>query len=143
MKKIFIISVSLFYALVCDAQVSENFSDGDLTNSPVWTPDQAGNWTVVNGQLRSNSTLANSTFLITTPSAKALNAQWEFWINLQFNTSSANYVDVFLISEQSNLVSASNNGYFVRIGGTPDEISLYKISAGVATLLINGVDGSP
>ena len=141
MKKIFIISVSLFYALDCDAQVSENFSDGDLTNSPVWTPDQAGNWTVVNGQLRSNSTLANSILHITTPSAKALNTQWEFWINLQFNTSSANYVDVYLISEQSNLASASNNGYFVRIGGTPDEISLYKISAGVATLLINGVDG--
>lgn len=141
MKKIFIISVSLFYALVCDAQVSENFSDGDLTNSPVWTPDQAGNWTLANGQLRSNSTLANSTFYITTPSAKALNAQWEFWINLQFNTSSVNYVDVFLIAEQSNLASASNNGYFVRIGGTPDEISLYKITAGAATLLINGVDG--
>jgi hypothetical protein len=141
MKKIFIISTALFYALVCEAQVSENFSDGDLTNSPVWTPDQVGNWTVVNGQLRSNSTLANSSFYITTPSAKALNAQWEFWINLQFNTSSANYVDVYLTSDQSNLLSATNNGYFVRIGGTPDEISLYKITAGTVSLLINGVDG--
>ncbi|MEQ1585721.1 MAG: lamin tail domain-containing protein [Cyclobacteriaceae bacterium] len=141
MKKIFIISVSLFYALVCDGQVSENFSDGDLTNSPVWTPDLAANWVVTNGQLQSNSASANSAFYITTPSAKALNAQWEFWINLQFNTSSANYVDVYLTSDQSNLLSATNNGYFVRVGGTPDEISLYKVTTGTAFLLINGVDG--
>lgn len=141
MKKIFIISVSLFYALVCDAQVSENFSDGDLTNSPVWAPDLVSNWAVVNGQLRSNSASTNSAFFITTPSSKALNAQWEFWVNLQFNTSSANYVDVYLTSDQSNLSSATINGYFVRIGGTPDEISLYKITAGTTSLLINGVDG--
>lgn len=141
MKKIFIISTALFYALVCDAQVSENFSDGDLTNSPVWTPDQAANWTVANGQLQSNSASANSAFYITTPSSKALNAQWEFRITLQFNTSSANYVDVYLTSDQSNLLSATTNGYFVRVGGTPDEISLYKITAGTVSLLINGVDG--
>lgn len=141
MKKIFIISAALFYALVCDAQVSEDFSDGDLTNSPVWTPDLTANWAVANGQLQSNSASANSAFYITTPSSKALNAQWEFKINLQFNTSSVNFVDVYLTSDQSNLLSATNNGYFVRVGGTPDEISLYKITAGTVSLLINGVDG--
>lgn len=131
----------LFSALVCAAQVNDDFSDGDLTNNPVWTPDAAGNWTVDNARLRSNSSMASSSFYITTPSTKALNAQWEFWVNLQFNTSSTNYVDVFLTSDQSNLLSTTNNGYFVRIGGTPDEISLYKIVSGTSTLLINGVDG--
>lgn len=141
MKKIFIIPELLFIAFVCGAQVSDDFTDGDLTNTPVWTPDQPANWIVINGQLRSNSSTTNSSFYITTPSAKAADAQWEFFVNLQFNTSSANFVDVYLISEQSNLLSASNNGYFVRIGGTPDEISFYKLTAGTATLLINGTDG--
>jgi hypothetical protein len=141
MKKIFIISAILFYALVCEAQILEKFSDGDLSSSPVWTPDQANSWVVTNEQLRSNSTSVNSIYYLTTPSAKALNAQWEFWVNLQFNTSSANYMDVFLTSEQSNLLSTTNNGYFVRIGGTPDEISLYKITAGVISSMINGIDG--
>jgi hypothetical protein len=141
MKKIFIISAILFYALVCEAQILENFSDGDLSSNPVWTPDQANSWVVTNEQLQSNSTSANSIYYLTTPSAKALNAQWEFWVNLQFNTSSANYMDVFLTSEQSNLLSTTNNGYFVRIGGTPDEISLYKITAGVISSMINGIDG--
>jgi len=141
LKKIFIIPELLFIAFVCGAQVSDDFTDGDLTNNPVWTPDLPANWTVISGQLRSNSSAANSTFYITTPSAKAVDAQWEFFVNLQFNTSSANFVDVYLMSDQSNLLSATNNGYFVRIGGTPDEISLYKLAAGTATLLINGTDG--
>jgi len=141
MKKILIILSLICSAFVCYAQVTDNFSDDDLTTNPTWTPDNANNWTVVNGQLRSNSAVASSSFYITTPSAKAMEAQWNFYVQLQFNTSGANFVDVYLMSEQADLLSATNNGYFVRIGGTPDEISLYKMTAGVASLLINGTDG--
>lgn len=128
-------------AYVCCAQVTDDFSDDDLISNPTWTPDDANNWTIVSQQLRSNSTTASSSFFITTPSAKATNAQWEFFIQLQFNTSSTNLVDVYLVSEKSNLLEAGNNGYFVRIGGTPDEISLYKIVNGTASIIINGTDG--
>jgi len=141
MKKIFILLNTFLIAIVCSAQVNDSFTDGDFTSSPVWTPDNASNWIVVSNQLRSNSATASSVFYITTPSAKATNAQWEFWVNLQFNTSSANFADVFLISDQPNLLSTTLNGYFVRIGGTPDEISLYKIVNGVSTIIINGADG--
>ncbi len=140
MKKTFVI-LPIIFSLAGYSQVADNFSDGDLTNNPVWTPDLTDNWTVINNQLRSNSSVASSSFYITTPSAKAINAQWEFWVNLQFNTSSANYADVYLTSELSNLASGANNGYFVRIGGTPDEISLYKVTAGAVSILINGTDG--
>lgn len=141
MKKIFAFVAILFQASVCCAQVNDTFSDGDLTNAPIWTPDNAANWVVISNQLRSNSAIASSGFYITTPSSQAVNTQWEFWVNLQFNTSSANYVDVFLTADQSNLSSPALNGYFVRIGGTPDEISLYKMVNGAATILINGTDG--
>lgn len=142
MKKLLLILLVCFNALVCVAQVFDSFMDGDLTNNPTWTPDQVGNWIAVTNQLRSNSAVASSSFYITTPSAKALNGQWEFWVNLLFNTSNTNFVDVYLISEQQNLLSPTNSGYFVRIGGTPDEVSLYKVVSGVATILINGVDGT-
>lgn len=141
MKKIFILGGFLFFASVCYTQMLDDFSDGDLTNSPQWVPDLSNNWVVVNNQLRSNSSVASSSFYISTPSIKATSARWEFWVNLQFNTSSANYVDVYLISEQSNLNSLTNNGYFVRIGGTPDEVSLYKMTNGTTSQLINGTDG--
>ncbi|MCW5911619.1 MAG: lamin tail domain-containing protein [Cyclobacteriaceae bacterium] len=141
MKKMFIILKGIFFATVCSAQVNDNFEDGDFTANPQWTPDMPGNWVVENGQLRSNAAVANTTFYITTPSAKATEAQWEFWVNLRFNTSGANYADVFLIADQANLQSATLNGYFVRIGGTPDEISLYKMVNGTASILVNGTDG--
>jgi hypothetical protein len=126
---------------VCNAQFSDNFSDGDFTNNPTWMPDNPGNWVVENGQLKSNSTTPGSTFYISTPSASSSSTQWEFTIRLLFNTSSANYVDVFLIASQPDLTNNSVTGYFVRIGGTPDEVSLYKVMSGSATILINGQDG--
>lgn len=141
MKKILIILSLICSAYVCSGQVVDDFSDEDYSDNPSWTPDDANNWTVVNGQLRSNSTLASSSFYLTTPSTKAANAQWEFFAQILFNTSSANYVDVYLVSEQADLLSTTNNGYFIRIGGTSDEISLYKITAGAVTLLIDGADG--
>ena len=128
-----------FSALVCSGQLTDDFSDGDFTNNPAWTPDIPTNWLVANGQLRSNSAVASSTLSISAPSAQAINAQWEFYVNLQFNTSSNNFVDVYLTSSNASMTLA--NGYFVRIGGTPDEISLYKSTAGVAAILINGTDG--
>lgn len=139
MRFIIPITILLFSALVCSAQFIDDFSDGDYSNNPTWTPDNPGNWVLVGNQLRSNSGTANTAFLISTPSTQALTAQWEFYINLSFNTSSANFVDIYLTS--SNAVMASANGYFVRIGGTPDEISLYKSTAGVNSILINGTDG--
>jgi hypothetical protein len=130
----------IFSALVCKAQFTDNFADGDYTNNPTWTPDNIANWIVIDNQLRSNNNKdPNSTFYISTPSALALNAQWEFYVNLQFNTSSANFVDVYLMSSNATMVSA--NGYFVRIGGTPDEVSLYKSTGTNSTVIINGTDG--
>ena len=139
MRFIITIITLLFSALVCSGQFADDFSDGDYINNPIWTPDIATNWTVAGNQLRSNSGTTNFTFSISTPSTQASNAQWEFYVNLQFNTSSVNFVDVYLTS--SNAVLTAANGYFVRIGGTPDEISLYKSTAGSSSILINGTYG--
>ncbi|NOS93389.1 MAG: hypothetical protein HOP30_15830, partial [Cyclobacteriaceae bacterium] len=124
MRRIITVGIILFSALVCRAQFSDDFSDSDFVANPVWTPDQPTNWLVAGGQLQSNSTTINSTYSISTPSTLSTNAQWEFYVNLQFNTSSLNYVDVYLASSNASLVSA--DGYFIRIGGTTDEVSLYK-----------------
>ncbi|MFL5753561.1 MAG: lamin tail domain-containing protein [Bacteroidia bacterium] len=126
------------------AQFTDSFTDGDFTANPVWSGSNAGaDFTVLSSQLRSNSSVASSNFYLSTASAVANNCQWEFWCNLQFNTSSANYVDVYLVSDQSDLQSASINGYFVRLGGTLDEICLYKRTGttGTSVKIIDGLDG--
>lgn len=123
-------------------QLKENFSDGNFTENPTWT----GNTTdfVVNAafQLQSNNTTANSSFYLSTSNTLAVNTQWDFWIKLEFNPSSANYVDAYLTASSSDLSASSTTGYFVRIGGTEDEVSLYKKQPnGTVTKIIDGVDG--
>ncbi|MEO6720697.1 MAG: lamin tail domain-containing protein, partial [Ferruginibacter sp.] len=69
-------------------------------------------------------------------------AQWEINVTLTFNTSSANYVDVFLMASASDLSATTTSGYFVRVGNTDDEISLYrKAIGGAITKIIDGVNG--
>jgi hypothetical protein len=97
-------------------------------------------FTVESGQLRSNSDSAGQEFFISRPFEWAANAEWELLVNLKFNTSSANYIDVYLVSDSSNLMKGQS-GYFVRIGNTKDEICLYKTKAGgTPVLLIDGKD---
>src|SRR5690606_27998016 len=56
--------------------------------------------------------------------------------------SSANYIDVYLTASASDISLNSTTGYFVRIGNTDDEISLYRKDAGGAIVkIIDGVNG--
>ncbi len=131
----------LFCNYYAQAQTLDDFTDGDFTVNPSWSGNSA-DYIVIGNQLRSNSTIASSSFYLSTPSSVATNSQWEFWCNLQFNTSSLNYVDVYLVADQANLMSPSLNGYFVRIGNTLDEVCLYRNNAGTVTKIIDGADGT-
>jgi len=121
------------------AQFADNFTDGDFTNNPTWSGDTSF-FQVNSNQLQSNSPVA-LTYILSTPSTLALNVEFIFDVNLKFATSGANYVNVFLVSDSSTL-AYTNNGYFVRVGSTDDDIKLYKINSGIVTLLIDGVNGS-
>ncbi len=127
------------------AQLLEDFSDGNFINNPTWSGDDSV-FTAIdvsgNNVLRSNKNVPSSNFYLSTPNSVATNCQWEFYVKLQFNTSSANYVDIYLTADQSNLLQSTLNGYFVRIGGTTDEVSLYKMVGGSHSLLIDGTDGT-
>lgn len=126
------------------AQFTDDFTDGDFTNNPTWSGDDSV-FVVVpengNNMLRSNKQIASTSFYLSTPSTQVNDCQWEFFVNLKFNTSSTNFVDVFLISNQANLLQPGISGYFVRIGNTQDEISLYRKDAGVNVKIIDGTDG--
>jgi hypothetical protein len=108
-------------------QVTDGFDNGNFTDDPTWSGD-ASLFTVVdeggNFRLRSNNPGA-ATYHLSTPSTTVLNTQWEFFIDLRFATSGANYVDMYLLSQQADL-NTRPPGYFVRIGDTQDHIVLYK-----------------
>jgi hypothetical protein len=142
MLRYFTLITSLLCFNYTFSQISENFADGDFTSAPSWTLNSTTDFTVNAGQLKSANTTTPGNFYISTSNTLAANCQWEFWTNLQFATSSTNYVDIYLTSDVSNLQATNINGYFVRLGGTLDEICLYKRSGaiGTAVKIIDGVD---
>lgn len=140
--RVFIVMLCLFCVSLLNAQITDNFSDGDFTANPTWTLGSVTDFSVGAGQLKSANTTTNSSFYISTTNTLTSNCTWEFWVNLQFATSGSNYVDAYLISDNANLLASNINGYFVRIGNTSDDISLYKSTAGTQTVIIDGVNAS-
>ncbi|MFN0081053.1 MAG: lamin tail domain-containing protein [Ferruginibacter sp.] len=138
------IVLSLVFIIVCTctkAQIADNFADGNFTANPTWIGGVADFIVNPTFQLQSNNITVNSTFYLSTPSTLATTAQWDFSCTFTFNPSSTNYADVFLTASASNLTLTNTTGYFVRIGNTLDEISLYKKDAtGAVTKIIDGVD---
>ncbi len=141
MKLLFLLLTCL--PLLASAQVAENFTDGDFTQNPTWTGDAAG-FRVAAQQLQSNGPAVTGTQLqLSTPSQASTGTVWEFWANLKFATSSGNLADVWLLASRPDLKNARNSGYFVRLGGTSDEVSLFrKDSTRAAVPLIDGANGT-
>ena len=129
--------------LAAYAQLAESFADGNFTHNPAWAGDAAS--FVVAGQvLQSNGPAITGTQLqLATPCQASTGTTWEFWANLKLATSSGNLADVWLLASQVDLRSPATKGYFVRLGGTDDEVSLFrKDSAKTAILVIDGQNGT-
>ncbi|SHM54595.1 lamin tail domain-containing protein [Chitinophaga sp. CF418] len=131
----------LLQALFSFAQVREQFDYQSINDAVSWKGTDTA-WRIENGRLKSHLQRQSSSFHIATPSSLARNAIWEWWLQLDFNTSSLNYVDVFLTADSANLQGTGVRGYFVRIGNTKDEVCLYRKDGSAApVLLIDGRDG--
>lgn len=89
------------------------------------------------GGIRLNSERAGKSYL-TSFSERYLNTSWEMNINMDFNSSSSNYIDIYLCTDASN-PTESLNGYFLRIGHANDNISLYRKSSGRSYKVIEGI----
>src|SRR5690606_4855232 len=119
MQKILLVIFSLLlFNLHSRAQLTENFTDGDFTNNPAWAGNVADFTVNPSLQLQSNNLDANSSYYLSTASTKATEAVWEFYTNLTFNTSSTNYVDVYVTASAADLAANSTSGFVIRIGGT-------------------------
>ena len=135
-------NLSLFFVffvpVLCFAQVNENFSDGNFTNNPVWTGTTSNFMVNSSFQLQSQATTASTSFLFT-PSEAFGNATWECAVKIAYNPSAYNYASVYLASDKSD-ISSGSNGYYVQIGGSNDEVSLYVQEGTKKTKIIDGKD---
>ena len=131
----FIIFLSLNYL---QAQVVDDFSDGDLIVNPVWTGN-VDSFEVVGQQLHLNAPANTSESYLVTQSQGSIDGSWEFYVRMDFNPSSGNKTLVYLMSDTNDL-QAPLNGYFVMLGNTDDEVSLYKQTGASVLEIIDGQD---
>lgn len=130
------------------AQLNESFNDGNFTVNPVWSGNVA-DWQVVassdagTGATGSNTLRLNvaagsgATYLSTQVTGGWGPAQsWGFFVGRRSQAyTAANHVFIWLWASEANLLSASINGYRIRIGDDAggDELVLQKIVNGAAT----------
>lgn len=139
----FVACLTLVYAHDCKAQFTDDFSDGDFTNNPAWSGTDT-KFSIQSNQLRltDGSPAANNTAYLSVSSQAIDDAVWEFSVRLDFDPSASNYADVYLTSNNA-ILTASLNGYFVRIGHTAtDNISLFRQTGTTKTAILTGTIAS-
>jgi hypothetical protein len=137
MKKLAFIFM-LFTPVFCFSQFTESFADGNFSDNPVWTGTTSNFWVNVAGQLQSKATVASTSYLFTASEAID-NATWECWVKINYNPSSGNYPAIYIITDNNDL-SSGCNGYFVKIGDTQKDVSLWVQEGTKKTKIIDGID---
>jgi len=132
------------FSLLCVTQLAlaqfvDNFSDNDFTSSPPWTGD-ATRFIVSDNQLKLEAPVEDGVAFLSTISPVGTDATWEFKLKMVFNPSASNYCRVYLMADQPDL-SGALNGYFVMIGDSKDEVSLYRQTGRTFSKIIDGRDG--
>jgi len=139
-KGIFVLSIGFFCSFGAYSQFSDNLSDGEFNTNPAWIGDDS--YFVVEGEkLRLRApTASNGKAFLSTQSKAIYNSTWEFVVQLDFNPSSSNYAKIFLVSDNYDF-NLDLHGYFVSIGNTTDEVSLFLRNGSKETKIIQGESG--
>ncbi|MBD3639325.1 MAG: lamin tail domain-containing protein [Crocinitomicaceae bacterium] len=122
-------------------QFSDDFEDGDFSNAPTWTGNTANFIVNGNNELQLNAPAVTDTSYLSVPTTNISNTTWDFYVRMEFNPSSSNFSRVYLVSDNTDL-KGSLNGYYVMLGGTTDEISLYRQDGLATTEILDGLDGA-
>ena len=129
----------LFLPQLALAQFGDDFSDNDFTSSPSWAGDDS-QFIVSNNQLKLEAPKEDGVSFLSTLCHVGKDASWEFKLKMEFNPSLSNYCRVYLMADQAD-PSGALNGYFVTIGESNDEISLYRQTGSTFSKIIDGRDG--
>src|SRR6056297_2701783 len=127
--------LSIFFRIHAD--INDNFSDRDITLSPPWYGDTSYYQTDDSCRLWLSAFYESDKAYLVTKSNAIQDAVWQFTLWMEFNPSSSNYTRVYLVSDKDSL-EKSLNGYFVEVGGSSDEISLYRQEGYKETEIIDG-----
>ena len=130
--------LGLFMPIFCCSQVADSFLDGDFTANPTWEGTSSNFIVNTSSQLQSAANIASTSYLFT-PSQAIDDGTWECAVKINYSTSSANYAAVYIVSDK-NTITDGCNAYFVKIGDTQDDVSLWLQQGNTKTKIIDGAD---
>lgn len=127
--------------LYSNAQFSDNFEDGDLTNGTSWSGDTQKFKVNTDKQLQLNTTGEGVSYLSAELLATGI-VEWNIRIKLSFSPSDNNHTLIYLVSDCPDLL-APLNGYYLKLGetGSSDAIELYRQSQSEHFLVARGTGG--
>lgn len=146
MKPIIFFLALLFTSVNLNAQLSDDFSDGDFTDDPTWFGDtDKFSVTIEELQLKDLSPASNDTswLYLSAPTSIEDSTTWEFYIRMAFAASSSNYARIYLAASSPDFSSALD-GYYLRIGGhatSTDSIVLFRNDGNASVKVLSGIAG--
>lgn len=138
------------------AQLSDDFSDGEILTNPSWTTSnnnlEAPDFVVIDQALQSNGPAESTNIWVSTPLKGKLtggNLTWQFDISYPQAPSSSNNIRVYLLADSQDLGQVEQ-GYYLQLGesGSTDGIDLYKVGNGAPLisdsndLIVNQISGT-
>ena len=130
-----------FTPAVLAGQVTDDFSDGDLTSNPAWQGDVSHFVVNANQQLQLNAPAAGTSVLYV-PTTIEDSARWEVYFKMDFAPSASN--SLYLILQSDTPALLNGNGYYLFVGetGSADAIRFYRMDAGNPVLLASATTGA-
>ena len=126
------------------AQLSDDFSDGNLTLNPAWH-GSSDNFIINSaGELQLKAPAAGTSWLSAEFTLSAdQSARWDFYLKQSSAPSSANHGRFYLTSDQQDL-SGPLNGYFLQFGeaGSADAVALFRQSGTVLQSIGRATEGA-
>ena len=146
MKKIITLGLFFLWAnMLLNAQVFDDFSDGNFNVNPAWEGDDSL-WQInSNYQLQSKGTTGSAKDIcLSTQANFQNNTEWRFSMQFNLSPSTQNFCRFYLAADQINL-KGNLNAYYIQFGGSTgntDSISLYKQEGAKRTRIIAGRPGT-
>jgi Lamin Tail Domain/Bacterial Ig-like domain len=140
MKKLTLLLALCFCLHSLTAQWSDDFSDGNFTDNPVWSGDVANFVVNAAGELQLMAPDAGTSALYSSVNLP-FGAVWDMQVRLEFAPSLGNALRIALMATNN---AEPFNGYFLLIGenGSTDALRLLRYDNGVPTELAAGTVGA-
>ncbi|MDR0368287.1 MAG: lamin tail domain-containing protein [Bacteroidales bacterium] len=136
--------ILFLFPCLLNAQVFDDFSDGDLTNNPVWLGNTDHFNVNSSFQLQLNASEAGKSYLSAPAQLLGENMEWSFWIRESFSPSNTNAARFYLMSDRQDLWDTDLCGYYLRFGEnlSNDAVRLFRQNGNTHTLLCSATEAA-